>query len=62
MAKYDNWGCRRNFDLTGNMEKGKDTVGYGIVKTTFDILEQNEYDIETELIGDAAVYQKKMAG
>lgn len=42
--------------------KGKDTVGYGIVKTTFDILEQNEYDIETELIGDAAVYQKKMAG
>lgn len=48
--------------MTGNMEKGKDTVGYGIVKTTFDILEQNEYDIETELIGDAAVYQKKMAG
>ena len=61
LAKYDNWGCGEIY-LTGNMEKGKDTVGYGIVKTTFDILEQNEYDIETELIGDAVVHQKEMAG
>lgn len=61
LAKYYNWGCSEIY-LTGNMEKEKDTTGYGIIKTTFDILEKGEYDIETELIGDAVVHQKEMAG
>ena len=34
---------------------------YGIIKTTFDILEKNEY-IETELIGDAVAYEKEIVG
>ena len=44
------------------MEGERDTVGYGIVKTTFDVLEKSEYDIETKLIGDAVVHRKGMAG
>ena len=60
-AKYYNWGCKEIY-LTGNMEGERDTVGYGIVKTTFDILEKSEYDIETKLIGDAVVHRKGMAG
>ena len=61
LTKYYNWGCKEIY-LTGNIEEGKDTMGYGIVKTTFDILEKNEYDIETELIGDAVVHRKGMTG
>lgn len=60
-AKYYNWGCKEIY-LTGNMEGERDTVGYGIVKTTFDVLEKSEYDIETKLIGDAVVHRKGMAG
>ena len=60
-AKYYNWGCKEIY-LTGNIEGERDTVGYGIVKTTFDILEKSEYDIETKLIGDAVVHRKGMAG
>lgn len=61
LAKYYNWGCKEIY-LTGNIEGERDTVGYGIVKTTFDILEKSEYDIETKLIGDAVVHRKEMAG
>ena len=59
LDKYFTWGCNEIY-TTGNTKKENDKIGYGIIKTTFDILEQNEYSIETELVGDAAVYQKKM--
>ena len=60
LDKYFDWGCNEIY-TTGNVQKEKDRIGYGIVKTTFDILEKNEY-IETELIGDAVAYEKQIAG
>ena len=50
-----------NKEEKGNVEKEDVGEGYGIIKTIFDILEQNEF-IETELIGEATVYKKEIAG
>lgn len=59
--KYFEWGCQEIY-TTGNIEdKNAYDCGYGVIKTTFDILEKNEY-IETELIGDAIRYEKELVG
>lgn len=50
--------CNKNIELysTGEfLENNKNTDDFGIVKTTFDILEKREYQIETELFGNAIV-------
>lgn len=60
LNKYSEWGCDEIY-TTGNIEKEEPGDGFGIIRTTFDILEKNEF-IETELIGDAAVYKKEIAG
>ena len=60
LNKYSEWGCDEIY-TTGNVEKEDVGEGYGIIKTIFDILEQNEF-IETELIGEATVYKKEIAG
>lgn len=59
--KYFKWGCGEVY-ATGNIEESSSyNWGYGIVKTTFDILEENEY-IETKLIGDALPYGREQVG
>lgn len=56
--KYFKWGCREVY-ATDNIEDPLAyECGYGIIKTTFDILEKNEY-IETVLIGDALPYERE---
>ena len=60
LDKYFDWGCNEIY-ATGNINETKAGIGYGIIKTTFDILEKNEY-IETELIGDAVAYEKEIVG
>ena len=61
MNKYFKWGCEEVY-ATGNIEEhSAHDCGYGIIKTTFDILEKNEY-IETVLIGDALPYGKEQVG
>lgn len=53
LDKYRAWGTEAIYS-TGDVDnKENDTLPYGIIKTTFDILEQKEYPIETELIGNA---------
>lgn len=50
--------CNKNIELysTGKfLENSRNMEGFGIVKTTFDILEKREYQIETELFGNAIV-------
>ena len=53
LAKYRMWGT----DIicaTGNIDdREKDINTYGIIKTTFDVLEQKEYLIETQIEGNA---------
>ena len=57
--RYYEWGCQEIY-TTGNIEDSSSyNNGYGIIRTTFDILEKNEY-IETELIGDAIPYAKEL--
>lgn len=59
--KYFEWGCQEVY-ATGNIEDENSCVyGYGIIKTVFDILQRKEY-IETELLGDAILYEKEMIG
>lgn len=59
--KYFNWGCEEIY-ATGNIQNAVcDNLGYGIIRTTFDILEKREYIAETELIGDAVTYEKELS-
>ena len=60
IENYFKWGCQEIY-ATGNIENHNSYgCGYGIIKTTFDILEKNEY-IETELFGNAGqLYEKQV--
>ena len=52
---YRTWGTETVI-CTSNIEKEKDNPDlFGMIKTTFDILEQREYQIETTLIGNSVV-------
>lgn len=53
LAKYRIWGTEI-ICATGNIDdKEKDNNPYGIIRTTFDVLEQKEYPIETRIEGNA---------
>lgn len=55
LEKYRVWGTKI-ICATGNIDdKNMDKNAYGIIKTTFDILEQNEFSIETRIEGNAVV-------
>lgn len=62
LEKYRIWGTETIF-ATGNIEDKKmDKNAYGIITTTFDVLEQKEYPIETCIEGNSVVIgEKKMS-
>lgn len=60
LDKYYIWGTNSIYS-TGNIENyKKDNLEYGLIRTTFDILEKREYQIETELEANAVEVKKKV--
>lgn len=54
LKKYYNWNKQMEIYSTGDIfEEQKVGELYGLIKTSFDILEQRQYLIETELFGNA---------
>jgi hypothetical protein len=52
--KYKRWNKNMELYCTGNIvDEYTNSKKFGIVVTTFDVLEKREYKIETELLGNA---------
>lgn len=55
LEKYRIWGTE-TICATGNVDdKKKDKNAYGVITTTFDVLEKKEYPIETRIEGNSVV-------
>jgi hypothetical protein len=54
LMKYKRWNKNMEIYSTGNIvDEYTNSKKFGIVVTTFDVLEKREYKIETELLGNA---------
>lgn len=55
LKKYQSWGTREIY-ITHGLDRFVNKEKYGIVLTSFDILEEREYPIETILLGNSISY------
>lgn len=50
---YKKWSPQIEVYSSGDLDSSKDQERFGIIKTVFDVLQEEEYPIETALIGNA---------
>lgn len=55
LQKYKKWGTNEIY-ITSDISGANNKEKYGIVYTSFDILEKREYPIETKIFGNSSLY------
>lgn len=57
LQKYKKWGTNEIY-VTNSFENFENTENYGIIVTSFDVLEKREYPIETKILGNSILYSQ----
>ena len=57
LQKYKKWGTNEIY-VTNSFENFENTENYGIIVTSFDVLEKREYPTETKILGNSILYSQ----